>query len=356
MDETQTVFVWYTCSYGYELMKQIASQTASQTAPTFRVLNTITEYTRFYGLPAPPHPLLTVIDLAELRHLQASAEAALTPVVQQFYMVSMKQNMGSVAVRYGHQSYDYSEGVLSFLAPGQGCWLSDVFDPSSLTEYYADLSGWTLVFHPDLLSKYPLGRKIIQYGFFSYAVNEALHLSAAEEQTLTQLIQTIRLEAQRPVDAFSQDVLVAQIDLLLTYADRFYHRQFLTRRNAENDHDGHSLLVRFGDKLHAYFAQDPTASADELPLPTVQFFADALNVSPAYLSDMLRTLTGQNTQQHIHQALIDKAKRLLLSTSLSVNETAFQLGFAYPQYFSRLFKKKTGLTPAEFRTTSQALN
>ena len=316
-----------------------------QSAKDFHVLNTVTEYTRFYGLPAPAHPLLTVIDLGSLRDLPQPQEARvlMTPVVQQFYVVSLKRNMKGVAIRYGHQSYDYNEGVMSFLAPGQGCWPAGNMTADEMSNWTAGLSGWTLLFHPDLLSRYPLGKKIASYGFFSYEVHEALHLSAQEETVLDNLLNTIRSENERPIDAFSQDVIVSQLDVLLTYANRFYHRQFLTRRTAEHD-----LLTRFETLLVGYFAQNA-----EQPLPTVQFFADELSVSPAYLSDMLRTLTGQNTQQHIHQALIEKAKRLLLTTSLSINETAFQLGFEYPQYFSRLFKSKTGMTPAAFRFSAQ---
>lgn len=315
-----------------------------------KVLETVTEYTRFYNLAPPLHPLLTVLDLSALHRqpLQSIPEAILTPVVQQCYMVSLKQGMGKAALRYGHQSYDFNEGVMSFLAPGQGCWLANAADADELVDIFASLTGWTLLFHPDLLAKYPLGQKISRYGFFSYDTHEALHLSAAEETTLNQLIGNIQAEAQRPIDSFSQDVLVAHIDLLLTYADRFYHRQFLTRRSAEVNREEDSLLTRFEASLMAYFAQQ-----GEHPLPTVQFLANELNVSSAYLSDMLRSLTGQNTQQHIHNALIEKAKRLLLVTSLSVNETAYQLGFEYPHYFSRLFKKKTGLTPAEFRLSGQ---
>ena len=174
-------------------------------------------------------------------------------------------------------------------------------------------------------------------------MHEALHLSAQEETALDSLLDNIRAEYGRPIDAFSQDVLVSQLDVLLNYANRFYHRQFLTRRSPEHD-----LLSRFETQLTSYFAVDT-----EQPLPTVQHFADALHVSPAYLSDMLRTLTGLTTQQHLHQALIEKAKRLLLTTSLTINETAFQLGFEYPQYFTRLFKSKTGLTPAAFRFSAQ---
>ena len=321
-----------------------------QSAKDFHVLNTVTEYTRFYGLPAPAHPLLTVIDLGGLRNLpkESVAKAVVTPVVQQLYMVSLKRNLQGAAIRYGHKSYDYNEGVLSFLSPGQGCWWAGAGRELAQEVNWEEVSGWTLLFHPDLLSKYPLGQKIVQYGFFSYQVHEALHLSAGEEGQLDALVETIRKENERPIDAFSQDVIVAQIEVLLTYANRFYHRQFLTRRTAEADHNGGALLSRFETLLIGYFAQNA-----EQPLPTVQYFADELKVSPAYLSDMLRSLTGQNTQQHIHHALIEKAKRLLLSTSLSINETAFQLGFEYPPYFGRLFKNKTGLTPAQFRLSMQ---
>ena len=301
--------------------------------PEIRVLETITDYTRLCGVPAPTHPLLTVIDLEQTRGNVLPEK--LTPMMQQFYSVWVKKNLKG-KVHYGHQSYDFGEGVMGFQAPGQVFAIDATLDISQI-------SGWMVLFHPDLLRKYPLGQKIAGYGFFSYAVHEALHLSAQEETALDVLLDTIRAEYSRPIDAFSQDVLVAQLDVLLNYANRFYHRQFLTRRSPEHD-----LLSRFEALLASYFA-----AGKEPPLPTVQHFADALHVSPAYLSDMLRTLTGQTTQQHLHQALIEKAKRLLLSTSLTINETAFQLGFEYPQYFTRLFKRKTGLTPAAFRFSAQ---
>jgi len=303
-----------------------------QPAKEPQVLATVTDYTRFCGLPAPAHPLLTLIDLAQTRHLPPPP--ARTPVVQQLYTIWLKKDFRG-RLHYGHQSYDFREGVLGFVAPGQVFSVDETVDTS-------ELSGWMLVFHPDLLRKYPLGKKITTYGFFAYAVHEALHVSAQEEALLDSLLSTIRSEYERPIDAFSQDVLVSQLEVLLSYANRFYHRQFLTRRVAEHDQ-----LSRFEALLLEYFAQD-----GELPLPTVHYFADALAVSPAYLGDMLRALTGQTTQQHIHHALIEKAKRLLLTTSLTVNETAFQLGFEYPQYFNRLFKSKTGLTPAAFRQSA----
>jgi AraC-like DNA-binding protein len=302
-----------------------------QPVKEFRELNTVSDFTQHFGFPQPAHPLLAIIDLEKTRHLNQPTGAAL----RQLYIVSLKKNLKG-QMQYGRRSYDFNEGVLAFYAPGQLCEGNSSIDIS-------EISGWMLVFHPDLLNKYPLGKKITTYGFFSYQVHEALHLSDREEQVLATLLSGIRLECEQSIDAFSQDVLVSQLEVLISYANRFYHRQFLTRRPAEHD-----LLSGFEALLTTYFAQE-----DEQPLPTVQYFADALHVSPAYLSDMLRTLTGQNTQQHIHHALIEKAKRLLMSTSLTINETAFQLGFEYPQYFSRLFKSKTGLTPAAFRFSMQ---
>ncbi|RSK44749.1 helix-turn-helix domain-containing protein [Hymenobacter perfusus] len=299
-------------------------------APPFRLLASVSDFAQHFGFPPPVHPLLSVIDLGQHRNPPVTG-----PALRQLYIITLKKGLKG-RLQYGHRTYDFSEGVLAFYAPGQVC----ASDPSvDLSE----LEGWMLVFHPDLLLRHPLGRKILGYNFFSYQVSEALHLSAREEQLLEGLIDTIRAEHEQPIDTFSQDVLVAQLDVLLSYANRFYHRQFLTRRTAEHD-----LLSRFEQELHHYFEQSA-----ERPLPTVQHFADALHVSPAYLGDMLRTLTGQSTQQHIHQTLIEKAKQLLLSTSLSVNETAYQLGFEYPQYFTRLFKSKTGFTPAAFRLSVQ---
>jgi AraC family transcriptional activator of pobA len=296
----------------------------------FHVLHTVTDYTRYFGLPAPAHPLLTLINLAEIK-----AQAIPAPIVAQLYTVALKRGVNGT-VYYGRQTYDFHEGLLTFLAPGQVVQADAHLDISQLT-------GWALVFHPDLVRSYPLGQKLSGYSFFSYQVHEALHVSAREEQLLENVLGSIRHEYEQPLDAFSQDLLVTQLEVLLGYASRFYHRQFLTRRVAEHD-----LLSRFEAQLTAHFAQ-----ADSRQLPTVQQFAEALHVSPAYLSDMLRALTGQTAQQHLHQALIERAKHLLLSTSLTVSETAFQLGFDYPHYFTRLFKSKTGLTPAAFRFSAQ---
>jgi AraC family transcriptional activator of pobA len=297
----------------------------------FRTLATVSEFTQHFGFPPPVHPLLTVIDLEHTRQRTPPSG----PAVRQLYIIALKKNLKGL-IQYGHRAYDFSEGVLAFYGPGQLCESNNSIDTS-------ELSGWMLVFHPDLLHKYPLAKKMAGYTYFSYQVHEALHLSGREESLLDGVLDGLRRECEQPIDSFSQDVLVSQIEVLLNYANRFYHRQFLTRRPAEHD-----LLTRFEELLTTYFAR-----ADEQPLPTVQYFADALHVSPAYLGDMLRSLTGQNTQQHIHHALIEKAKHLLLSTSLTINETAFRLGFEYPQYFSRLFKSKTGQTPAAYRFSAQ---
>jgi len=235
-------------------------------------------------------------------------------------------------MRYGQQYYDFSEGVMGFSEPKQ------VFT-IDMDQNTPAISGWFLVFHPDLIRKYGLGKKINDYNFFSYSANEALHLSEDEERMIEKIMQDIRNEYEQSIDAFSQDVIVSHLDLLLNYCNRFYNRQFITRRNAEED-----LLIKFNQYLRTYFEQDVIEQ-----LPNVNDVAAELNVSAHYLSDMLRNVTGQSAQQHIHNHLIEKAKELLLTTQLTINETAYKLGFEYPQYFNRLFKNKTGLTPAGFR-------
>jgi AraC-like DNA-binding protein len=202
-----------------------------------------------------------------------------------------------------------------------------------------------LLIHPDFLWRTPLARKIKQYEYFGYSVNEALHLSEKEETTIVNLIQSIQQEYRSNIDQFSQDVIIANLDLLLTYSDRFYHRQFITRKIAN-----HKILERLEDLLTAWFKSD---DLQKNGLPTVQYIAGALNVSPNYLSVLLKTLTGQSTQQHIHDKLIEKAKEKLSTTSLSVSEIAWELGFEHSQSFSKLFKSKTNLSPLEFR---QAFN
>ncbi len=290
-------------------------------------------FTQHYGFAPPTHPLVTVIDLAQYPVPELLAK----PALRQLYLIVLKRHFHG-QLPYGQQLYDYRQGVLGFYAPGQPVQ----FCPKTGAPAPAEPRGWMVVFHPDLLARRPPGPFPGSYPFFSYRVRQALALSAPEERLLTAAVAGLRHESQQPADAFSQQLLSTRLDLLLQYAGRFFHRQFPTPPTS-----GPDLLSRFEALLAAYLD-----SAAEQPLPAVQHFAEALHVSPAHLGDVLRTHTGQNARQYLHHALIEKAKRLLLSTSWSIRETAFYVGFENPSYFSRLFKHKTGLTPAEFRQSA----
>ncbi|MBC8084583.1 MAG: helix-turn-helix transcriptional regulator [Hymenobacter sp.] len=300
------------------------------TKPPYR-FKTITEYCRLAHLPKPAHPLISVINLAGIGPLPNYEPLR---VVADFYFISLKRGFTG-KLHYGQQDYDFDEGVLSFIAPNQ------VFGIELGEGGERDQSGWLLALHPDFLWDTPLAQKIQQYAYFRYSANEALHLSEQEEQKMMTLIESIEQEYQGTMDKFSQNVILAQLEVLLTYSERFYERQFLTRKIQH-----HQLLQRLEAVLAAYFDRDDLATAG---LPTVQDVAEQLNVSPNYLSGMLQVLTGQSTQQHIHDKLIEKAKVQLSTTNLSVSEIAYVLGFEHPQSFSRLFKTKTALSPLAFR-------
>ena len=257
-------------------------------------------------------------------------------LVFDFYCIALKRDFSS-KVKYGQQQYDFDEGVMFFTSPGQ------VFKIEIEPGAKLNPTGWVIYFHPDFLWNTPLAKTIKQYQFFDYSVNEALHLSEKEETTITGIIENIEQEYRSSIDKFSQDVMISQLELLLNYSNRFYHRQFITRQKASSD-----LLVKLEDLLNEYF--DGQNQSQE-GLPTVKYIADKLNVSPNYLSDLLRTLTGQNAQQHIHDKLIEKAKEALSTTSLSVGEIAYRLGFEHPQSFNKLFKNKTSVSPLEFRNS-----
>jgi len=293
-------------------------------------VRSITEYHQLRGLPGPEHPLISVLNFDELEQREGSP----TSLVLDYYSIALKRNFGpGLKYHYGQQSYDFDEGTMFFIAPGQ------VFSVEAAAGY--KLSGWMLLIHPDFLWNTPLAKAIKQYEYFNYAVHEALFLSEKEEATITGMMQSIQQEYRANIDKFTQSLIIAQVEVLLTYADRFYHRQFITRNKAN-----HEILGRLETLLDTYFSSD---ALPENGLPTVQQVADSLNVSPNYLSGMLKTLTGQSTQQHIHNKLIDKAKEQLSTTGLSVSEIAFALGFEHPQSFSKLFKSKTGLSPVAFR-------
>ena len=238
-------------------------------------------------------------------------------------------------MKYGQQEYDFDEGIMFFMSPGQ------VLKIEVKTDLPLQHSGWMLLVHPDFLWNTPLANTIKQYEYFDYSVHEALFLSEKEETIISDIMQRIQQEYHSNLDQFSQSVIIAQIELLLTYSDRFYHRQFITRKISN-----HQILNRLEILLADYFSSDDLI---EKGLPTVQSIADALNVSPNYLSGLLKVLTGQSTQQHIHDKLIEKAKEKLSTTDLSVSEIAYTLGFEHSQSFSKLFKSKTALSPLEFR-------
>jgi AraC family transcriptional regulator, transcriptional activator of pobA len=291
------------------------------------IVNSISELHRIFSLPKPEHPLISVIDLKETHSIASEISDS---VVFNFYSVWLEKD-NSTKLRYGQQYFDFEEGAMIFIAPGQVL---------STYPHAHSPSGWGLVFHPDFIQRYPLTRAIKTYGYFSYAVNEGLHLSEKEESVITNLMKNIQEEYHSVIDQFSQDLIISQIETLLNYCNRFYHRQFLTRKNAGSD-----LLSQIETFLSDHFND----KKNERGLPTVSDLAASLHVSPNYLSDMLRSQTGQNAQQHIHDKLIEKAKELISTTSLSVSEIAFQLGFEHPQSFHKLFKNKTKLSPLAFR-------
>ena len=301
-------------------------------------IKTITEFHRLRGLPKPEHPLISVVDYGAIKH---SADINLSSWVLDFYSISLKRT-SNAKIRYGQQEYDFDEGVLFFMAPNQ-VFRIEVRQNSDIKH-----SGWMLLIHPDFLWRTTLVKTIKKYEYFDYSVNEALFLSEKEETTITQIIQNIEQEYHSNIDKFSQNVIVAQIELLLNYADRFYHRQFLTRNKAN-----HQILEKLEDILSNYFNNEDLLQKG---LPTVQFIAETLQVSPNYLSGLLKVLTGQNTQQHIHHKLIEKAKEKLSAGDLSVSEIAYELGFEHPQSFSKLFKMKTSFSPLMFRQLFNGIN
>ncbi|RZJ55881.1 MAG: AraC family transcriptional regulator [Flavobacterium sp.] len=294
-------------------------------------IHSISELHSFLKIPKPEHPLVSFVDLSEI---SCEFGSNLKSVVYDFYSISIKRGFEG-KMRYGQNYYDFDEGVMLFMGPGQ---IISTEVPTTTYVY-----GAMLVIHPDFIQNYPLAKKIKEYGYFSYAVNEALHLSEKEQNMITGIMQNIEQEYLSSIDAFSQDVMISHIELLLNYCNRFYNRQFLTRKNANN-----TLLEKLETLLSNYFESE---NVQKLGLPTVAYISEQLNVSPNYLSDMLRSLTGQSTQHHIHNKIIEKAKELLTTTSLSVSETAYHLGFEYPQSFNKLFKSKTNLSPLEFRNS-----
>lgn len=294
-------------------------------------MKTISQYHQVLEIGKPEHPLVSVISMDDFKPPAGNSRIS---VVFDFYVISLKRTFkGKIKYTYGQHAYDFDEGIMFFIAPKQ------LFSFDADQDYKN--SGWMLLVHPDFLWGTPLAKTIRQYEFFDYSANEALFLSEKEENTIAGIAQLIKQEYHANIDKFSQGLIVAQIELLLQYCDRFYNRQFLTRKISS-----HQILNCVEELLDEYFNKGDLIQKG---LPSVQFIAEALNVSPTYLSALLKALTGQSTQQHIHEKLIEKAKEKLSLTNLSISEIAYSLGFEHAPSFSKLFKGKTNLSPLQFR-------
>jgi len=299
---------------------------------TPKKVSSISTLHQFLGLKKPTNPLISVFNFDDVK---LEPETILSAITTDFYVIALKKDCAGGKCRYGQQYYDFDEGIMYFIAPHQVLQFDDIL--------LNKVRGFVLVVHPDFLHGYGLASNIKEYGYFSYTANEALHLSEKEEKTIFDIIANVEQEIDINMDSFTQDLLVSNLDLLLKYCDRYYNRQFLTRKKVNSD-----LLSKLELLLDNYFKNDKLTING---IPSVHFIADQLHLSANYLSDMLRVQTGQTTQQHIQNRLIEKAKELLSTTSMSVSEIAYQLGFEHPQSFHRLFKSRTSLSPLEFRSS-----
>lgn len=290
--------------------------------------STISDLMGWLKLDPPAHPMITLVNYDKI---MIDLRAAGSWLQLDFYKITFKKDFNG-SIKYGLGNYDFKEGGMAFLAPGQVVQMTA--DPG-------DYQGYALYVHPELLYGHSLAQDIYNYGFFDYAVTEALFLSQKEKQIMQDLFETIALELNNQIDPFSEHILVSQIELVLNYSNRFYNRQFLTRKNIHYD-----IISRMNEWLNKRFNSTDTLING---LPSPLDIAAHLNVSQRYLSDMLKTLTGKTTQQHIHLALIKKAKVLLNKSNLTTAEIAYHLGFEHPQSFNKLFKQRTGVSPVQFR-------
>jgi AraC-like DNA-binding protein len=296
-------------------------------------IESISDLNRLLNQGSPKHPLVSIIDFGKVESYGVDN----AKITSDFYSIMLKNNCQG-RMKYGREYYDFQEGTLLCIAPKQ---IATIENDSEKKE---SVVGWGLFFHPDLMRGTSLGKKMKDYTFFSYETNEALHLSETEKQTLQDCIGKIEHELAHNIDKHSQTLIVSNIELMLNYCLRYYDRQFITRVNSNKD-----ILVKFEKVLTQYFDTD---TLRQKGLPTVKYCAEQLFLSPNYLSDLLKKETGKNAQDHIHYYLIEEAKNNLLNSTSTVSEVAYDLGFVYPQYFSKLFKSKTGMTPAEFRQSN----
>ncbi|MFN6018847.1 MAG: helix-turn-helix domain-containing protein [Bacteroidota bacterium] len=295
-------------------------------------LESISQLNALFQETAPKHPLISVVDFSKIEKHEKVEEIKLTCG---FYSVMFKNHCAN-KLKYGKEYYDFQEGTLMCIAPNQIITIENNANSEN-----ADIVGWGLFFHPDLIRGTSLGNKIKEYTFFSYEINEALHLSDKEKQTLWDCVDKLENELSENIDLHSQTLITSNIELLLNYCARYYDRQFITRKKVNTN-----LLTKFETILNSYFNSN---DQQYKKLPSVKYFAELLFLSPNYLSDLLKKETGKTAQEYLHYYLIEEAKNNLLNTDDPINEIAFNLGFEYPQYFSKLFKSKTGMTPIAYR-------
>lgn len=292
-------------------------------------IESISQIHKAMGYTAPAHPLITMLSVEEM-HAAEHIKPRGQRVSSSLYSVFLKD--GNCGMQYGRNTYDFEEGVMGFTAPNQ------VFTNTGDQAY---TTGWIMFFHPDLIRNTHLGESIHKYNFFSYDVHEALHLSDREQGIINDLVDKIRMEYEQNIDGHTQGLLVSQLELLLNYCLRFYERQFHTRKTHNVD-----TLAKVDKLLRNYYA---TKQQEAFGMPTIQYLADRVSLSPNYLSDLLKKETGRNAKEHINLFVVEKAKSLLVSTGQTVSEIAYDLGFNYPHYFSRMFKQHTGMSPKMYR-------
>lgn len=295
-------------------------------------ISSVTQLHELFGYEKPKHPLVSLMDVSKLK---STKDFIGVKISCDLYMISLKEH--NCGMQYGRSHYDFEEGVLVFFEPGQV-----VTQTEEIVE--GEQAGWMLFFHPDLIRKSVLGKKIQDYSFFSYDVNEALHLSDIEKSILHDTVQKIESEYNQNIDGHTQELIISHLDVLLNYSNRYYERQFHTRTNSHKD-----VVTQFLNILKEYVNSDQLSSNG---IPSVGFFAEKVHLSPNYMSDLLKKETGRNVKDHVNAVLIDRAKSLLLNSNESVSEVAYQLGFNYPHYFTRMFKLHTGQTPVSYRSVN----
>ncbi len=294
----------------------------------FQKIESVIQINELFGHQETHHPLITIIDFSKIKNTNLNGK-----IYSGLYAIMLKQQCPGV-VKYGRQNIDFQSGSLVFVAPGQVISVEEEIEPTNSRD-------WGLFFHPELLARMSLNAKMKDYSFFLYSLNEALHISQKEKNILNEIIQKIENELALNIDKHSQTLIVSNIELLLNYCNRYFDRQFITRSNKNKD-----VLAKFEALLSEYFG---SGLADKKGLPTVKYLANQLYLSPNYLSDLLKKETGKGTLDHIHRIIVEEAKNKLLIPNSSISSVAYDLGFEYPQYFTRVFKKSTGMTPLEFK-------